>query len=678
MEENNKATHQPKNDKELKQIYQKMLILNQFCIKNKIIPQCEFSLKEMVLIMQCFDEISFEPKIIQYIYKSSSIYIFKSFNKDSILKYLIILIFYIFFMISKPELNSYLNHLIRIIAKLHRDCLFSINEIVSIGKLLLILGLHFNKEEHYKTDSIEKLNLLMINSRMIINAFSLIHESFQSKQILSNEEIKGINSFIDYFNDYVLSNFANCIMLSKSFDHFPLLSLIKKQALELNNTALIHLLSEKLQRTYIHLFKFNFNNKLLKNMINAFKSILINFERKSDQILIGELDLANIQIDYLKNCNIIEDNNLKEDISQFPNGFFFHEKRKNVFKINIKTLPELSIIFGFKSRIDLSSQNEKKCLMFFANCALEPFISLIIDNKKLKLEIHPKDKRKQTLETFHTNITIQPNVSYVLIFQFAYNKYSKAMQIKILTSDKQQTETKISNLGKEINADCYIGCFYAKLNNKNKQEMKFANRFTGEIGTVIFLSKVLTNYQEKMLLSLKGYYELGLFYGRFDMRNFKKYLENSLYAEQMDNESINGLTQSIYIVVSPLNFQLSEKGAIDRFVIKKHKLFYQNSYLRNDKNNNMFNQRTKFEIIDSVDTNRIILIQRKRTVDEFFRYNGLGFLTLHLEYYYQLLKSFSEKNTFDPIENGNSIQQLPNEKQASKTNLNRDVIITKV
>lgn len=650
MEKGNSQTHQHRSKEDIEKKYHNLI--NQFCIKNQIIPQCNINLKCISTIINSSDKLTIRPTILQYIFNSPSTYIFKSFNKTITLNYLIIIIYYHFTITTdKSKFNNYLSHGTKIIAKLFREGLFSINEVVTIAKLLLILGLYNKKEDSNKRDSQGRLNKIIINPKLIKYGFNLINDSFLLRDMLTNEEIYGINSFIDYFNDYVLANNDNSIMLSKVFDHFPLLSLIKKQSIELNsnnsNNNPMQLLSESLLNIYIHLFKFNFNNKLMKNIIEGIKDILINYRSKSEMILFGDLSLANIQIDYLKNCHIIEDQNLKKDNCQFPNGFLFQEKRKNVFKINLTSLPELSIIFGIKS-LDLNNQKEKKCLMFFANFALEPFISLVLEHNKLNLEINT-NKKNPVIETFHTNIAIKPFISYVLIIQFAYIKSSKATLIKISTNDNQKNETKVTNLGKVINLNCYIGCLYIKTERKSETtskekqvEIKYLNRFIGEIGTIIFLSTVMNENQEKLFKSLKGYYELGLFYGRFDMRNIRKYLWNYENNEEMVYEEYNyNLKESIYAVVSPMNFQLIEKGAIDKFATTKKKVVYQYSYLRNIKNNNMFTQNNKFEIIDSLETNRMILLQRNRTVIEFFKLNGLSFLSLNLEYYYQLLSSFS-------------------------------------
>jgi hypothetical protein len=243
-----------------------------------------------------------------------------------------------------------------------------------------------------------------------------------------------------------------------------------------------------------------------------------------------------------------------------------------------------------------------------------------------------------------TLIRVNENKTYIYALNLSRN------YIELQSNNKQQHYKCTSN-GFNISAGSQVHVGYHP-----KDDIKQEFTFNGFIGTVIGLTKVDSEYVSK-ILTLKGEYEYILYNSKFvfDERNThikKSALHDDIARYLLDNKP----QEHIAFIISPQVFQLKKLKDIYSKTIKLNINAYHRTRTRSnrtstqDKTNKVcYNEYSNFLNLDSsmlvgqsIETistfdQKFNVCTLKKTLKEFVKSDGLKYISLIFEYYYQIL-----------------------------------------
>ena len=614
-------------------------------------------------------------------------------SSDLIFIYLIIFCFQIFRETCKyknaeknPEirdlflmkLDNLLSNIMIIICKLYFDKIINDNKWEICLKYLIILSISLKpNEEPNKNDNI--LNIFFFKE--CINKIKVIfNKIYESQTKFTERQEKLINNIILFIKENLIdySNQKPINILNKSYlsyNDFYTSSLIdlvfiisKMKNFEIFNNF-IELLSN------IYAFAFRYNN-LMNPIIKILEPLFINLNLKAIEEINNELNISNFPIKLLNGLIDKEAKIKKEDATFLKSGFYLGNKICGLSSEIDYLGDDFLIIFGFSlHEINIHKNNIKEwTLINIRNnkdkdkeSQIKIWLSLdenLKDQYNLLVSIKNKD--------YQTKIKIVSKKTYIFSFNF---KKKKLKIFYTCNSDsfpiQELDEINIQNFNTE-NTNIYIGC---DINNPINL-IKESNTFTGFIGNVIIINQKKLNKKKqeeisKIILKLKGDYAsiINMSLQNDDYKsclvdNEQKYFcENEYLYRQVHNRIIElnekssdlNFIESIKVLISPNSFRLVEyKDEIDYLNLKNKYVFYE-EYKRENmlvKENYLeFKQKTSvskgdkmIKIFTSFFNNRFHAFENKNTLEEFIKYDGIHYLCLLLEYYYQILCKLNDLN----------------------------------
>ena len=224
------------------------------------------------------------------------------------------------------------------------------------------------------------------------------------------------------------------------------------------------------------------------------------------------------------------------------------------------------------------------------------------------------------------------------------------------------------------NTNIYIGC---DINNSIDLTKEY-NTFTGFIGTIIIIKqKKLKKIPEdisKLILSLKGdyasiinmslenkEYKISLISNENKYKDYKNiYLYNQVHDKiiQLNEKSSDSLKfiESIKTLISPNSFRLVEyKDEVDYLNLKNNYEFYEyykkenisikQNFLDFKQKDSSSKSDKMINIFASFFNNRFHIFDNKNSLGEFLKYDGIYYLCLLLEYYYQIICKLIDINS---------------------------------
>ena len=576
-------------------------------------------------------------------------------------------------------INQLLNDILNIAGKLYIDKNINDDFFEFLLKLLIIFSLinsleniEFQPHTKYEIKNIifSKSSINLIKN--VFNNLIKLHNEFTEKQenIINNIILFFKDNILDSFENTNKNNYINKIFLVKNeYKIFQLLNLIP--IISKTNSKKNQIIKNFVEfLTNIYNFSFSYEN-IMSPMLRLLEPYLINNSKKNTKKIKQELNISDFPLLLLDSLINYENKILSENSCFIKQGFYFGNNTKGLVCEFNSLESEFIIIFGL--RIENEDINEST-LFSIKNCKdsstqIKFFIRKNIINNNHYYELISSDKKDAQHET---QIKIKCKINYIFSFNFKIGGLMHSSYIRINYIKDEDNKTLIRN-GKEIkiknfkteNLCAYFGC---ESNPFDPSEIDSNNNFIGFIGDIIFLnSKYLKNSSifksidefNDLLFSLKGNY--------FDIVSiFEDNRERNIYIKNNQNqyliklkakinsfeENENKLFDVIKMIISSNSFKLVDyEDEYDLNLKEDTKSFEQNQiYIKKKyikiKPDPLENEK-KVKIFSSYFDKNFHIFKSELTLEQFIKYEGIEYLSLLNEYYYQIINHIiSNKNLF--------------------------------
>ena len=576
---------------------------------------------------------------------------------------------------SKIEISDkiimHLNHIMKILLNIIGILYISENinddNFEFLMKIMLELSLENIPQKN--DDKIEELNYMMFFKetihfiKIVFNKIYFLQKDIpeRKKELIKNIIIHINNNIIGSFEKKNF-NYSNKYYLSK-YDYktsllIDLSYIINKINSDEITNHFLNLLSN------IYSFEFGYINGI-KPTITLIEPIFLNTNNKTIDEIKNDLDLTDFSLKYLNALIKQEKKILGIDSCLIKSGLYFGKGQTGLYS-DINNLDnDFLIIFGF--RLDLEDTYDIPLFGIYQEEKLQIrcYIDISMGNK-YQLQIEDE-------KTVHTpNIYIQNKKTYIFMFQFMLKKL-KCLKIKYIKDDEneknEQLKAKI-NMGKTLkiksikqdNLKIYIGC---------NRENNIDSNFIGFMGNFIILNSnkyikedkdkdlydeilhLKYNYTDiiKLLSSNKNsliqndnYYNME---NNSTFNTTKKALEKlENRTELINNYSINTIISLKYFKLVEYHDDIDYLDSFNNFeyYLKEGQkpLTIKNKYIIS-KGKSDSNHKKNFTINTSIFNKYFHFFERKFSLIEFIKYEGIHYLSLLLEYYFQILCHISEK-----------------------------------
>ena len=580
--------------------------------------------------------------------------------------------------ISILHLNYFLNKVLKIIGIFYvtnnvNDDIFE--EIIKIN-LLFSLSKNFEKAPNIKE---EITNMMFFSSsiNLIKYAFNKLYIN-QNKYTQWQEEL--LNNIIIYIHNSILGkyeneekqSYINKIFLSRNDYKTSLLidlsfitSKVKSKDIKDN---FINLLTD------IYSFSFNYEN-CMRPTLQLLEPLFININKKFLNQIKNELKIADFSLSFINSLIDKENNILKINSCMLKRGFFFGNNSSGItYELN-SLENEFLIMFGFKiesTEMDsmllfdiVNTKNNNSQIQFYLakTTNTDSYELVADDSKNLQMQ---------------TKINIYEGKTYIFTFFFKMKGLMQPNVVKInyVKDDKNNKDDFSKNVlngldlkfksFKNENLCIYFGC------QQNIRKGILENKFRGFLGDIIILN--MKNIKDKSdlefqkyLLNLGGNYykilsifseNISEFKFTYDLDFNPKYNELKEQIKQF-NDYDNKLFKAINIIISPEYFKLIEyQDDIDYLNIKNNYNYYlekkgaifkiKKKYFDLNIKSDNSEEKKNLKIYNSYFDKNFHIFENELCLNGFIKYDGIQYLSLLLEYYYQILKHLYEiKDKYD-------------------------------
>ena len=582
-----------------------------------------------------------------------------------------------------------LNHLLKIL--LNVLGFLYIAQLISdeFFELIIKNTLYFSLEKikDIKEDKIEELQHMMFfnNSIQIIKiVFNKLY-SLQ-KNYLENQK-KLIKNIIIHINSIILNSsskdslnfYSNKCLLSENDYKTSLLIeliiiIIRMKSPEIKDHFLNLLLN-------IYSFSFKYENSM-KIILKLTEPLLLNLNNKNLDEIKNEFSLSEFILNYIDVLNNKEKEILKPNNCMLKQGFYFGNKLGTISgDINNNFENDFIILFGFRLEIDefdniilFELYNEEKNQIKFC----------LNKNMNNNYELIAVDGDKE----IGTKIYINNKKTYIFEFMFLTEGFfkNKILKIQYIKDDSESIQDqqnitinscaniKFKNVD-NIKKVC-LGC--DRKGNLNQEHLE--NKFIGFMGDFIILNakRVKDNVDAKIyedILRLKQNYSdvikllsddnklnvdisYNIEYNSIFNQTKNIYERLKMKTELKSNHTINTIISPKYFKLVDYQDDIDYMNSINNYeyFLKKRnvplsiKLKYFNYKMKPDPNN-----KKCLTINSSLFNKQFHLFERKFSLIEFVKYEGIHYLSLLFEYYYQIMcyiletKSTIESNFFKEL-----------------------------
>ena len=626
----------------------------------------EFTLNNTVYLKQFKGNYNFKINNFDFIFKIFLVQIFDFFEKHNLEKKDILNL--------KKYYTILYTHLI-IFVKLYQLGIFKIYHYNIYSRTLLLLSIISDELIYFKDDCTLKDNTIK-NSMFLEYSIKITNLLFASNDdnLISIEEEKSVISFFEFLFKKLLSNgnYQNIHFFQK-YEHYAFNFITFTQILNnINSNPLFDILL----KIYTNYFT---NNPLMDNFIQVIKNCFINFHLKSEDELKRNLFLLNFQIKLIQSLKGNEDKFFLDEL--FLNEGFYLGNNKSGFytKISSKNSSR-TFIFSFNfipdNKDDISLLNcQKNNKIFFS---IKIIKNLIERKYNLNFILYEKNITNKKIE-------IEPHQTYIFIINFISNQELSIYYNGGKNNIKFKENIKLTKAIIFEDFICCLGCKIHDCDNLNNFEL--INTFKGYIGPFLYIQKSISKIDINNIFNLKGRYG-DLIYANYNIDNLKKYLDkyyfksynNNSYIDSMKELGNSSFYNEIIRTIYPLSFEDNYYDEID--LMRQNKKFY-SFYSETTKKKKSLNvtQLKKNILINTegdfpklqpyknelMDNNNIYTIQHfniqfhpfriKNSISEFLKYDGLKLISIHLEYYYQILTKLKD-NKDKGITNNSEIIEI--------------------
>ena len=610
-------------------------------------------------------------------------------NNEQLFKYFLLHIFNYFEKHNnkqnkKEELlkiyNS-INFLIDLFSNLYNRNLFHINHFEIFSRLLLLFSIIQIKEKKYNYDNIYKDNLIK-NIMFIPLSFNIIKNTFinKKKKISKKEEIS-ISNYFEFFDELILTNnISNLNLLrryeSKILNIIECIYLINSESNELNRN-----LENFISKLYI----FNFTMKdLMSPFLNITKNSLVNFNNNSLEELNQKMSIDNFMINYFLKIFEKEKNLYSLDTYKLNEGFYLGDDNCGINVIIKKFKNDEKTFFFSFNLIPINNIENYSIITFQKENNIYFSINLIKNKNSNNYELVININSKNIL----TEITIIPEQTYL----FAISFFTKKKFIINYIGGQYKIKQKSYEYSYKDNIDwenfnLCIGCKLQYYSLLKENTYLYLNTFKGFVGPFIVFNNSYSKEKEIIIdyiFKLKGKYG-NFIYNNYNMRsilifeeydyvyeNILKYFESQkkniqsdielyIYPESFKKKFIDNIDYLYLYNGKEICLTKIKKKNLNTYekINKKVKfdLQYDEDYIQENENFanlNKFDKNIQLEIPFNFNS-KFFIFKNKNTFSEFLKMDGIKFLILHLNFYYQIIifldKSEKEQkgNQFDKL-----------------------------
>ena len=489
-------------------------------------------------------------------------------------------------------------------------------------------------------------------------------ELFNSIILYINEEILGSNNernSINYINKVFLSN--NDYKTTSLIEFSSIIPNIKSKDVKNNFFDLL---------TNIYSFSFKYNNGMTPTL-QQLEPLFTNIDRKNLEQIKNDIKNSDFTLNFIDELIQKEKKILRNNSCLLREGFYLGSKTSGIiFDFNCLD-NDFMIMFGCKIE-----PNSKENLTLFDIINTKTKSSLIKFYLLKTQSINSYELFGQDSKTeISTRINVQIGKTYIFTFNFKAAKgffQSRSIIIKYIRDEdnlKDMDNIKV-NSGKileikNFKTDSLCFFFGCELIKYNIEMLKVENNFKGFIGDIIFLNmknikEKGENELEKILLGLKGNYHkiISIFTEKikefaFSYKSKATNIKLDRIKEMLliydDNE--NKLFNSIKFIINPKYFSIIDyRDDIDYlnmynnyeyYLHYKDKMFQiKKKYL--DIKNDPLEEDTIIKISNSVFDKKFHIFENELTLNRFIYYQGIHYLCLLFEYYYQVLCRLNSEN----------------------------------
>ena len=617
----------------------------------------------------------------------------KTFNDKEqkiITKFFIIFIFNIFNEVIKVKknseivdknkeikiLNKLLKDLLCIIGKLYLKKIFNDENFELILKILLIFSatksiesIEIKNDEKYEIIHFMFFNNCIYLIKIIFNKLFKIENEFTQRQeeIINNIIIFIKEKLFDGLNKPNRNSYINKILLCKNdcktcllLDLIFIISKTKSGDI-LNN--FIDLLKN------IYIFSLGYEN-IMSPMLKLLEPLFTNIQKKEINQISQELIVSNFSILLLDSIINEEKNILKHNSCFLRKGFYLGNETCRI-SCDFNSLEnEFIILFGLK----LEKNKERNISLYNIKYTKDKStqIKFYLKNYDFEdiYEIFAKDKREQENSL---KISLRPGMSYILAFHFKIGGLMHSTTIKTFfvkdnnNSNKEENKVEIKN-GKEIKIKNFKSENFI-LNFGYDEADKINKNIIGFLGDIIIINlKNMKNYNIpdiiNSFLTLERQYcdILNILEEKFDNNIFivnkSTDIENKKFIGLKEKikgfgENDNKLINSIRIISSDTFKLIDYQDEIDYIkmnnvlINEKDNIYFKKKYIDLGKKTDSLEDEKMIKIYPSLFNKNFHIFKNESSLLEFLKFDGINYLSLLMEYYYQVLSHiYSEKANY--------------------------------
>lgn len=471
-------------------------------------------------------------------------------------------------------------------------------------ELFIQLIYRINDNKQSKTE-----NVARIVDKGIIFTLSLV------LSICESSEEDSINQFIVNYISFLEEKIKQNVNLEYNL-------LTKEDLLKLITLTKLKRVDSTTKKTIINflinLFKFNMKQMPISFLIKQLRHLIVQINNKEIDNYVTNINFITNILTFLQELVEKEKKTLINDEFYIDKGFIFNGRAPGGFQVNV--IPELNkeftMIFSFCC-FSIDPSVEETPIFKFTNIKNEKVFYLYI-NKKRELCIDFKKTVYNVVEQ-----KIQLNKSYLIIFtQSEIPANFLIKKIKFMTYING--EHRKSNFSLEEKSDFNINIGF------NDNRTKY-NTFIGKIGTFLIYNEVAINEEQAKEITnkLKNKYYLieeltpdistNEYYNFYSSKNTNKII-NFI----QNNEIFKKLNQNLHAVIS-------------HRVVYNVSSFYNKLKLTDNINSfNDYQLQYDFNCRPSTKSN-CFPFKNFETVQHFYTYDGVSYLTLCVEYLYNII-----------------------------------------
>ena len=592
-------------------------------------------------------------------------------------------------------LYNILKKISSIISKLYLDKLLDLEQLEIIIKTLIILSINNSYNIEIKdNNNLENIMYLKQSLKIIKIIFNL--NSSEQEQIFLINIFKYINRIICHLDiDNNIINYTNKFYMinndSKTTKLLNFMNIIYK----INNKELNKAYFELINNIYN--FQFNYNN-FIGPFYKLLEPLLVNINKKNYSEILEEVSFPEFQLNFIMDLREKEKKLLEKYPNTLKNGFYFGEKSKNsgIIAYLDKIQDNFILNFGFKLILtkELKKNNEFILLLFKNTNDNKTLLKICItkekDNYFMEL-INHKDNHWKIFQ-------IIPFEYYIYSLQFKdsiiYVSLSCDNHDEIIPFEVHKMHYKLGN-----NLVLCVGCdIEQNKNNKDNTDKSinyiFKNKFVGFIGDIHIINiksfksenlptnikyeenekgkkilrKIDISFLQRNFLNLKGKYGFSIMKSVLDQKHFNEFILTNIEdstkiikdkddandffrvlfkEEDLADKKVYKLIDNVVLYISSFNFKLiNYMDSIDY-------LNYDNYYYEKEKD--LYKYKKEYQFLNNFRikrneyNNKKIIINRnlfncnfnifenKSGLLKFVEQDGIFYLLLILEYYYQII-----------------------------------------